>query len=95
MDGHEMSWISGGCVPEQGPTEPVAETYVPVIKRELHGRTGYSVHVTYDVMGVASKEEALNVIMDKVPEIEGVKISQIHVGKYTISSLAPGLEDLL
>jgi predicted RNA-binding protein len=84
-----MSWISGGCVPE--PTEP----HVPIVKRELHGRTGYSVHVTYDVMGVESKEEAINAILDKVPEIEGVKIVQVHVGKYVISSLAAGLEDIL
>jgi hypothetical protein len=89
MDGHEMSWISGGCVPE--PAEP----HVPAVKRELHGRTGYSVHVTYDVMGVESREEAINVILDKVPEIEGVKVSQIHVGKYVISRLAPGFEDTL
>lgn len=81
--------------PSEPEYEPTAETYVPMIKRELQGRTGYSVHVTYDVMGVESKEEAINVILDKVPEIEGVKVSQIHVGKYVISSLAEGLGDIL
>jgi len=73
------------------PTEP----HVPVIKRELHGRTGFSVHVTFDVMGVADREEAREAIMSALPEIEGVKIVQVHVGKYVISSLAPGFEDTL
>ena len=82
----ELAWTSA-----EEPTEP----HTPVIKRELHGRTGYSVHVTYDVMGVESREEARAVIMDRVQEIGGVKITQVHVGKYVISSLAPGLEDTL
>lgn len=73
------------------PTEP----YVPIVKREMHGRTGFSVHVTYDVMGVESREEARAVIMDNLPELDGVKVVQVHVGKYVISSLAPGFEDTL
>jgi hypothetical protein len=76
-------------------TDQPQEPHVPVVKRELHGRTGYSVHVTYDVMGVESREEARAVIMDRLPEIEGVKVTQVHVGKYVISSLAPGFEDTL
>ena len=73
------------------PTEP----HVPVIKRELHGRTGFSVHVTFDVMGVVDREEARQAVLDNLPEIEGVKVVQVHVGKYVISSLAPGFEDTL
>lgn len=88
-----MSWISGACVSE--PTEP----YVPIVKREMHGRTGFSVHVTYDVMGVESREEARERVMDMyhelIPETEGIKVVQVHVGKYVISSLAPGFEDTL
>ena len=83
-----MSWISGACVSE--PTE----THVPVVKRQKP-RTGFSVHVTYDVMGVGSREEARDVIMGNLPEIEGVKVVQVHVGKYVISSLADGYEDTL
>lgn len=73
------------------PTEP----HVPAVKREMHGRTGFSVHVTYDVMGVESRDEARAVIMDNLPDLEGVKVVQVHVGKYVISSLAPGLENTL
>ena len=82
----EIVWTSA-----DQPEEP----YVPVIKRELHGRTGYSVHLTFDVMGVESREEARDVIMSNLPKLEGVKVTNVHVGKYVISSLAPGLEDTL
>lgn len=75
--------------------EPPGPEHVPVVKREMHGRTGYSVHVTYDVMGVESREEARAVIMDNLPELEGVKAVQVHVGKYVISSLADGFKDTL
>jgi len=96
MDGREMTdeW--------KPPMRPLTdeevlgpEPYVPVIKRELHGWTGYSVHLTFDVMGVESREEAREVIMSNLPKLEGVKVTNVHVGKYVISSLAPGLEDTL
>lgn len=59
------------------------------------GRKGFSVHVTFDVMGVETKEEAQAKITGNLPRLEGVKVSQIQVGKYTITDLADKYKDLL
>ena len=58
-------------------------------------KIGFSVHVTFDVMGVEDKDAARARIMDNLPELEGVKVSQVHIGRYSITALSDKYKDAL
>jgi len=74
-------------------TEPLQEP--EEYQTDTESRTGYSVHVTYDVMDVSTRDEARARIMDNLPDLEGVKVTQVQVGKYVITSLADKYKGIL
>jgi hypothetical protein len=70
---------------------PEYETPLPVTE----SRKGFSVHVTFDVMGVESKQEAQARVMDNLPKLPGVSVSQVHIGRYEITAPSGKYRDAL
>lgn len=59
-------------------------------------RTGFSVHVSIDVMGVETREEAQERVMEAIGELPpGMAITAVHVGKYVVASIADEYKGLL
>ena len=72
-------------VPEYDKSLPVTES-----------RTGFSVHVTLDIRGMGSKEEAREAAMAKLKDLpDKMKVSQIHIGRYVITALSGKYKDTL
>jgi len=68
----------------------------PVRPEGSESRTGYSVHLSVDVMGVDSREEARDAFMALMGELPGnMKVTAVHVGKYVVASLADKYKGLL
>ncbi len=63
---------------------------------QSESRTGFSVHLSVDVMGVDSREEARDLFMALMGELpDNMKITAVHVGTYRVSSLADKYKDAL
>lgn len=59
-------------------------------------RTGFSVHVSIDVMSTPTREEARDKVMEAIGELpEGMAVTAVHVGKYVVSSIADTYKDKL
>lgn len=59
-------------------------------------RTGYSVHVTFDVMDVDSKTDAYDAVMIQLKKLpDNMKVSNVHIGRYVITALSDKYKDAL